>query len=72
MQTVLKPGAILAYVVGDQASFLRVMIRTGRLLAQVAQSLGYEVVDIDLFRRRLATATKEYLNEEVLILRWKG
>ena len=72
LQTVLKPGAILAYVVGDQASFLRVMIRTGRLLAQVAESLGYEVVDIDLFRRRLATATKEYLNEEVLILRWKG
>jgi len=50
LQTVLKPGAILAYVVGDQASFLRVMIRTGRLLAQVAESLGYEVVDIYLFR----------------------
>jgi hypothetical protein len=68
----LKPGAQLAYVVGDQASYLRVMIRTGQLLADIAQSLGYEVVDIDLFRTRLATATKEQLREEVVVLRWMG
>lgn len=68
----LKPGAQLAYVVGDQASFLRVMIRTGQLLADIAQSLGYEVVGIDLFRTRLATATKEQLREEVVVLRWLG
>jgi len=68
----LKPGAQLAYVVGDQASYLRVMIRTGQLLADIAQSLGYEVVGIDLFRTRLATATKEQLREEVVLLRWRG
>lgn len=68
----LKPGAQLAYVVGDQASYLRVMIRTGQLLADIAQSLGYEVVGIDLFRTRLATATKEQLREEVVLLRWPG
>jgi DNA modification methylase len=68
----LKPGAQLAYVVGDQASYLRVMIRTGQLLADIAQSLGYKVVDIDLFRTRLATATKEQLREEVVVLRWMG
>ena len=66
------PGAHLAYVVGDQASYLRIMIRTGQLLADIAQSLGYEVVGIDLFRTRLATATKEQLREEVVILRWPG
>ncbi|NIA22538.1 MAG: DNA methyltransferase, partial [Anaerolineaceae bacterium] len=33
LRTVLRPGARLAYVVGDQASYLRVMIRTGKLLA---------------------------------------
>ena len=70
LRTVLRPGAHLAYVVGDQASYLRVMIRTGRLLAQIAESQGYEVVGIDLFRTRLATATKEQLREEVLVLRW--
>lgn len=66
----LKKGALLAYVVGDQASYLRVMIRTGQLLGEIAQELGYELVNIDLFRTRLATATKEQIREEVLVLRW--
>lgn len=66
----LRPGAYLAYVVGDQASYFRVMIRTGQLLGDVAKSLGYQLVDIDLFRSRLATATKEQLREEVVILHW--
>jgi len=68
----LKPGARLAYVVGDQASYFRVMIRTGQILAEIAQHLGYQVEGIDLFRTRLATATREQMREEVLILRWKG
>ena len=72
LRRVLKPGAQLAFVVGDQASYLRVMIRTGQLLAEIAESLGYEVVSLDLFRTRLATATKEQLREEVVVLRWPG
>ncbi len=72
LRTVLRPGAQLAYVVGDQASYLRVLIRTGQLMADIAQALGYELVRIDLFRTRFATATKEQLREEVVILRWKG
>ena len=70
LSRILKPGARLAYVVGDQASYLRVMIRTGELLADVARTVGYEVEGIDLFRTRLATATGEQLREEVLLLRW--
>ncbi len=72
LRKVLKPGAQLAYVVGDQASYLRVMIRTGQLLADVARDLGYEVTGIDLFRTRFATATQSELREEVLLLRWPG
>lgn len=72
LRRVLRPGAHLAYVVGDQASYLRVMIRTGQLLADIAERLGYEVVGIDLFRTRLATATREQLREEVVVLRWPG
>lgn len=72
LRSVLEPGARLAYVVGDQASYLRVMIRTGELLGNIAASLGYEVVGRDLFRTRLATATREQLREEVLLLRWPG
>ena len=72
LRRVLRPGAQLAYVVGDQASYLRIMIRTGQLLADIAGSLGYEVTGIDLFRTRLATATREQLREEVVLLRWPG
>jgi transcription elongation factor len=72
LKHVLKPGARLAYVVGDQASYLRVMIRTGELLAQIAQEIGYELERVDLFRKRFATATGEMLREEVVILRWPG
>jgi DNA modification methylase len=72
LREVLKPGALLAYVVGDQASYLRVMIRTGELLAQIAQEMGYELVQIDLFRMRFATASQEWLKEEVVILKWPG
>ncbi len=72
LRPLLKPGAQLGYVVGDQASYLQVMIRTGRLLAEIAQSLGYRVVGIDLFRTRLATATRQQLREEVVVLQWPG
>lgn len=72
LRTVLRPGAKLAYVVGDQASYLRIMIRTGQILAEIAGSLGYRVMGIDLFRTRLATATKEQLREEVVLLEWPG
>lgn len=72
LRGVLKPGARLAYVVGDQASYLQVMIRTGQLLGEIAESCGYEVQSIDLFRTRLATATKVQLREEVVVLKWPG
>jgi DNA modification methylase len=72
MRVTLRPGAQLAYVVGDQASYLRVMIRTGQLIAEIAQVLGYELMRIDLFRTRFASATKEQLREEVVVLRWPG
>src|SRR5262249_18492884 len=66
---VLRPGARLAYVVGDQASYLQVMIRTGEILADLAPKLGYEGDSIDLFRTRVATATRAALREEVVVLR---
>lgn len=69
---VLRPNAQLAYVVGDQASYLQVMIRTGEILAEIAEQIGYEVTRIDLFRTRFATATQTDLREEVVVLKWKG
>jgi DNA modification methylase len=72
LTNVLKPGAKLAYVVGDQASYLQVLIRTGQLLATIAEREGYIVERLDLFRTRFATATQSELREEVLVLRWPG
>ncbi len=72
LRTILRPGAQLAYVVGDQASYLQIMLRTGQLLVSIAQSLGYELIRIDLFRTRIASATQEQLREEVVVLRWPG
>ena len=71
LRSVLRSGAKLAYVVGDQASYLRVMIRTGQIVADLAQSLGYQVIAIDLFRTRPSTVTGEQLREEVVVLEWK-
>ena len=70
LRPLLRPGARLAYVVGDQASFLGVLISTGELLAKIAESLGYRVVDIDLFRTRRAASTNLALKEEVVVLQW--
>lgn len=70
LRTALRPGAKLAYVVGDQASYLQVLIQTGTLLAEIAEELNYTVCDIELFRTRLSSKTGEQLKEEVLILEW--
>jgi DNA modification methylase len=72
LRRVLARGGQLAYVVGDQASYLRVPIRTGTILASIASDLGYEVTGMDLFRKRFSTATKKELREEVVLLRWGG
>ena len=72
LRPALRPGAKLAYVVGDQASYLRVLIRTGQILSDLAQSLGYRVSGIDLFRTRPSTVTGDLLREEVVLLEWPG
>lgn len=71
LRKVLCDGAQLAYIVGDQASYLRVMIRTGQLLAEMAEALGYEHIRTDLFRTRFSSTTRDQLREEVVILRWQ-
>lgn len=72
LKPLLKRGARLGYVVGDQASFFQVPIPTGTVLAELAGSSGYEVLAIDLFRTRFATKTRTELREEVVVLRWNG
>ncbi|MFC2411373.1 MAG: hypothetical protein ACFNUE_01955 [Bacteroides sp.] len=73
LKPILKNGAMLAYVVGDQASYFQIPIRTSLLLGEVAESVGgYRVERIDTFRKRFATATGAWLNEDVLVLKYRG
>jgi hypothetical protein len=73
----LRKGASLAYVVGDQLSFLMVPVATARLLAEVAAAERYQVVGCDLWRERVGTKVRNSITkqktvrirEEILILR---
>lgn len=72
LKSYLRDGAFLAYVVGDQASYFQIPIRTSSLLGEIAESLGgYKVERIDTFRKRFATTTETWLNEDVLVLKYK-
>ncbi len=68
LKPLLNRGARCAYVVGDQMSFLMVHIRTGELLAELADEIGFKVEKIDLWRERWATASKVTIREEVVVL----
>jgi DNA modification methylase len=72
----LKSKASLAYVLGDQLSFLMVPIATAELLGEVAETEGFKVVGRELWRERLGTKVRNAetkmrsikVREEVLIL----
>jgi hypothetical protein len=76
LHPLLARRARLAYVVGDQLSFLMVPVRTATLLAEIAPTEGYRVLGIDLWRERLGTRVcnaadgrkSVKVREEVLIL----
>jgi len=73
----LRNGARLAYVVGDQLSFLMVPVRTAQLLAEVAESEGYKTIGCELWRERVGTKVRNSptnektvrVREEILLLR---
>jgi hypothetical protein len=73
----LRRGARLAYVVGDQLSFLMVPVPTGKILAEVAGAEGFAIEGCDLWRERVGTKIRNDLEnrktvrvrEEVLILK---
>ena len=72
----LKPKASLAYVLGDQLSFLMVPIATAALLGEVAEAEGFKVVGRELWRERIGTKIRNSetnqrtvrVRDEILIL----
>jgi SAM-dependent methyltransferase len=64
----LKRGARAAYVVGDQAAYLRIRVETASLLGEVAEYVGFRVKEIKPCRRRWATGLSAFLDENILVL----
>ena len=72
----LKLKAPLAYVLGDQLSFLMVPIATAELLGEVAEAEGFRVIGRELWRERIGTKVKNSetsqrtvrVREEILVL----
>lgn len=60
----LKRRARLAYVVGDQFSFLMVPIATAKLLSEIASAEGYRTVGCDLWRERVGTKVRNSRQQE--------
>ena len=60
----LRRKAKLAYVVGDQLSFLMVPVATAKLLAEVATAEGYTPLRRDLWRERVGTKVRNSLSNE--------
>lgn len=65
---ILKPGAYLLLVVGDQTS-KKVLIPVGNILIEIGKSLGYSMAKKEIFRIRRSTSHNIPLNEEIVILR---
>jgi len=65
----LREDGLCAYVVGDQASYLQVPISTAKLLASIAEEVGFTVVEIRKWRDRISTTSRRYLDEHILILK---
>ena len=66
---VLRPGGHCAYVVGDQASYFQVPVKTAQHLANVATAVGFEVLEIRKWRHRASTTSRGLLDENILILK---
>jgi len=68
VKSLLKPGAMCAYVLGDQSSYLQVRIPTAEILSSLADQVGYNTVEIRHWRSRWSTATSQLVPENILIL----
>jgi hypothetical protein len=72
LQTVsqyLIPGGISAYVVGDQSSYSQIYIPTAEILGALAEESGFEIVEIEHWRKRWSTSTAKDVDENILFLR---
>jgi hypothetical protein len=72
VRPLLRRDAILAYVVGDQSSYLQVPIKTADILATFAEETGYKVIDVRHWRDRTSRSASKTIGEHILIMRKLG
>lgn len=63
----LRRKARLAYVVGDQLSFLMVPVATASLLSEVAAAEGFKTTGCDLWRERVGTKVRNSITNEKIV-----
>jgi DNA modification methylase len=67
---VLRSGGQCAYVVGEQRTYLQTFTPTGKIIAILAERIGFQVEDIVIWRiRRGTTGSGKEIKEEIVILR---
>jgi hypothetical protein len=64
----MKPGAMCAYVVGDQSSYLSVHVPTAELLAEIAIECGFAHIETRHWRVRWSTSISRNVTENILLL----
>lgn len=75
MRRALVPGAKLAYLVGDQASYHGIPVKTAELLGEIADTYGYTVDNIEIYKNRVSktrTNGEQHIPENILYLTYRG
>lgn len=74
MRESLVPGAKLAYLLGDQASYHGIPVRTAELLAEIAETYGYTVDGIEVYKHRTSNTKngKQNIPENILYMTYRG
>ena len=74
LSKVLKPGAMCAYVVGDQKTYLQTYTPTAEILAKIVRQreIGLQTVAIETWRKRRGTTGSQTPIEEKILLMQKS
>ena len=74
MRQALVPGAKLAYLIGDQASYHGIPVRTAELLGEIAETYGYTVDSIEVYKDRTSNTKngKQNIPENILYMTYQG
>ena len=74
MRQALVPGAKLAYLIGDQASYHGIPVRTAELLGEIAETYDYKVNSIEVYKDRTSKTKngKQNIPENILYMTYRG